>query len=460
VSENLAFDKYSGKTVVTRTTDAHNQVIDGVQHDGFYYTLNVLGSWIYDALGQKAENSNNFNQLGVSVGSIVSYGDKEKANPIESLAYRENDVPVSNGDYLQTIVSASAQTLGTNMFADESVNTVVSDYDIGSEAIAQLNERYYPQGIYVYRTHRTPSHNSGKYPGKEFFNYSGGILTDFNLFDYTNPINSISNNWQLTSEVTKYSPNGEPLEERNVLGVYSAVRYGYAKRVPVIIAENAQYNEIGFVDFEMVPDGAGSGIFVSEDEAHSGKKSILYTENVDLLSVADLSVTSNLAKKGAIARFWLQSRFPDKRFVNDKANVRLRVNSKSTPVTCEKIAQTGQWSLYQALIQPSYLVANDPIRLQLIYDLDEEHHENAFVDDVCIQPLDAQSTCYVYDPLTFKLLVRFDGQHFGTYYIYNREGKLVRQMIETEKGMQTLKETTYNTPKLARIANPLNSYQQ
>jgi len=52
----------------------------------------------------------------------------------------------------------------------------------------------------------------------------------------------------------------------------------------------------------------------------------------------------------------------------------------------------------------------------------------------------------VYDPRNFRLLASFDDQHFGMYYQYNAEGKLVRKLVETERGMRTVQETQYNTP--------------
>ena len=51
------------------------------------------------------------------------------------------------------------------------------------------------------------------------------------------------------------------------------------------------------------------------------------------------------------------------------------------------------------------------------------------------------------DPTTRKLLASFDDQHFGLFYQYNAEGKLVRKQVETERGLQTIQETQYNTPK-------------
>ena len=76
--------------------------------------------------------------------------------------------------------------------------------------------------------------------------------------------------------------------------------------------------------------------------------------------------------------------------------------------------------------------------------------ENIWIDDVRMQALDAQMICYVYDVNTLRLLTSFDDQHFGLFYQYNAEGKLVRKLIETERGMKTVQETQYNTPLISR----------
>jgi YD repeat-containing protein len=73
-----------------------------------------------------------------------------------------------------------------------------------------------------------------------------------------------------------------------------------------------------------------------------------------------------------------------------------------------------------------------------------------WVDDVRLQPAQAQVTAYVYDRTTLKLLASFDDQHFGLFYQYDSEGRLVRKLVETERGRKTVQETQYNVPKVPR----------
>jgi hypothetical protein len=111
-----------------------------------------------------------------------------------------------------------------------------------------------------------------------------------------------------------------------------------------------------------------------------------------------------------------------------------------------RTAQTGEWALYTATVSPELLPAaeNTSFFVKLLGGKD------VWVDDVRFQPRDAQATCYVYDASTLRLLTQFDDQHFGLFYQYNDEGKLVRKLIETERGLKTIQETQYNLPQAQR----------
>ena len=57
-------------------------------------------------------------------------------------------------------------------------------------------------------------------------------------------------NWRWTSEITEYSPFGMELENRDPLDRYSAATYGYNNSLPLSVAANAKYSDIGFDGFE------------------------------------------------------------------------------------------------------------------------------------------------------------------------------------------------------------------
>jgi YD repeat-containing protein len=106
------------------------------------------------------------------------------------------------------------------------------------------------------------------------------------------------------------------------------------------------------------------------------------------------------------------------------------------------VAQTGEWTLYEATVIPNSTIATSAVITILSTTLDSD----IWIDDVRVQPYDAQVMTYVYDNVTMRLLASFDDQHFGMYYQYNAEGKLVRKLIETEKGIKTVQETQYHIP--------------
>jgi hypothetical protein len=85
-----------------------------------------------------------------------------------------------------------------------------------------------------------------------------GFFTNFRPF-WKKPVSGISwapersdFAWTWKQEVVKYSPfgNGMELENKDPLGRFTAAVYGYNNTLPVIIGQNARYNEIGFQGFE------------------------------------------------------------------------------------------------------------------------------------------------------------------------------------------------------------------
>src|SRR5690606_33213482 len=91
--------------------------------------------------------------------------------------------------------------------------------------------------------------------------------------------------WTYASEVTKYSPYGVELENRDALGRYSAAQYGYGYTLPVAVSSNSKYSEMGFDGFEDydVTTGNASSHFgfhnadsveITDERSHTGTKSI------------------------------------------------------------------------------------------------------------------------------------------------------------------------------------------
>ncbi len=368
--------------------------------------------------------------------------------------YHEEEVGGSFTIPVNTVLSANAITMKKDWFGtiDPAVAQAYGLEENPSPThyvYEQLNAKYLPHETYVFNSGRTSAINTNR-------NYNGGLCTNFVPFDWTltNPRNNEDNGWMHTNEITKYSPNSQALEEENILGIPSAVKYGYHNYLPVAIAGNAKYSDIQFYDFE-IPQNGITQITEYSNIAHSGSSSLFYNYNKDkvYLNISGQQwQQSGLKDKGAIIKVWLKSHYPTNNgtqtpLYNDNPNFRLRVNNDVNyefPFT--KIAQVGEWALYSIKVTDldSY---SSGISLKFIYNIDDESNTNGekvFFDDIRIQPVESTMKCMVYDKTTFKVLTEFDDQHFGLFYQYDAQGSLIRKMVETEKGLKTVSETHMN----------------
>lgn len=117
-----------------------------------------------------------------------------------------------------------------------------------------------------------------------------GFFKSFHpMYEYNNGWIPNVTNWTKAAEVTRYSPYGFELENKDALDRYSAAQYGYNNSFPMAVGANAQYSEIGFDGFEDYGfDGCpysehfkfhGDGVLLSNREFHSGKHSIKISGN-------------------------------------------------------------------------------------------------------------------------------------------------------------------------------------
>ncbi len=67
--------------------------------------------------------------------------------------------------------------------------------------------------------------------------------------------------------------------------------------------------------------------------------------------------------------------------------------------------------------------------------------DTAYFDDVRIHPFHALMKSYVFDPITLRLAAALDENNYATFYNYDEEGQLVRIKKETERGIETIKES-------------------
>ncbi len=442
-TEHVAFNPANGKPIVTKTFDSYHDVTlvksnrGDDKHDGSINNVTIPADMIYPELGPKSENMSYANRLSEQAMSFTTYG---KGHWFDSIIHSANSEWNADAISTNAVISASATTYRNNWFTGDNVS-ILHEYGVDLDQQATLNEVWRPQATYIFNAGNVTSANN---PENRIYN--GGIIEDFTMFDWQATPDP---EWLKTATITKYSPQGNPLEEYDVLNIYSAARYGYQGYFPVITAKNAAYSSIYFDDFENNTNA------VTKANAHSGNKCLDMNQYMGTNLVASshgLKMNQHLMDEGAMVKVWLCNE--DARgysMENSEAGFQVVINNNVT-APFEKIASTGKWTLYQAYIKDweNMAMLNDNITIGLEYNIAQG--EKVFIDDLRFQPYDASATCYVYDVNNYRLITQFDDQHFGVFYQYNAEGKLVRRMIETERGLKTLKETQYNTKRIERAS--------
>lgn len=354
-------------------------------------------------------------------------------------------------EIVYNVISSSATTMNhiwpydAAIFDLKNYNTGKNDYETGMKGKWRTSSSYaYKEAIVGGAIEKTTKHERI---------YASAGTYSMSMFGWKSNAPADSNKWVRTSTVTKYSPNGSAIEEKDASHFYSTAKYGYNLTLPYLVAKNSTYSSVNFESFENMYSPS-IGVYRVEENlpvantnittafAHSGKKSYILTTASFIFAKSVL--TSQMTSAGVSCKVWVKD--PQRTNLPIKGTV---VGAASLPLIFNKIAQTGEWSLYEAKVTNwTGLVVGNPIDFYITNNIVSQ--PTIYIDDIRMQPLNAQVNTYVYDNVSKRLLTSFDDQHFGLYYQYNQEGKLVRKLIETEKGMKTIAETQYNTPKTNR----------
>lgn len=301
-----------------------------------------------------------------------------------------------------------------------------------------------------------------------FVDESGNTAGAFVLYDWHNQESNAATAWLTSTIVTQYAPSGAAIEEKNVLEIYSAAKLAHEQVVANATAANARYDAIGFESFEehdVAVPGHPFADDITDDYAHTGRRSYALDPGGEASDPLDSFVVStqtiapgggSTEKKGVLVKFWIKQEYDDDPPANeapfnviigeDPAVSALSDEDLGTyqPGTIVRVAQTGEWTLYQ-FIKDDFTETDDGETITIALSSNLPSTSPVWVDDIRVQPLDAQMTCNVYDPNTLRLVAQFDDQHFAAFYQYNGEGKLVRTLRETESGIMTVAETQYHS---------------
>ncbi len=373
------------------------------------------------------------------------------------IAFRRDECP---GNFIFSCVSATAQPNIFDNTVAASATSYSDDWPLAPGDRAAYN---FVQGANEFETGergkwRTKNSYVFKAPlvetGK---NYSAGT---FQLEDFSWRYEEANNpsKWIRSSTVELYSVHGEAIQERNVLGIASAAKFGYDEALPYLTAQNAEYQDVYFESFERsygnylednIP-ARENGVTLTTEVVHAGARSARLDGTFQF---NEIRLSDQLVNHGLMLKAWVWTGQPSQ--LNDLRLVILNTNGtdvSATPVTT--VATIGGWTLVEAethdfgALQVGDLRENSDI---MVPALRYTGAGDIWIDDIRVQPSDAQMSAYVYNPANFRLLTVFDDQHFGLYYRYNAEGQLVRKQIETERGVKLIQETQYNTPRVSRV---------
>ncbi len=315
-------------------------------------------------------------------------------------------------------------------------NATNNAYETGAKG------RWRPEATFAYRTSIMSGLGGTRRIYKDagvYLNDSGTIYDAFRMFDWRDTSANQSTKWLQLGTTTIASPFGEPLEERNIMGIYSSARFAHANTVPALVAKNARY---GSIDFESFEDGRRN----DSTYAHSGRGSLrlpLNGSNSDPIFTVKSDAQNTV--EGILVSAWVKRTYgggaPENAVPIDV--------SITTDSSFRRVAKTGEWALYEAEIKDfgATYTSGTSVDIRLQNTIGSSYGDTVWVDDVKVQPLDAEAVCYAYDPATLRTVAQFDDRHFGVFYRYNGEGKLTHVQRETERGMKTVTETQYHLPK-------------
>lgn len=378
----------------------------------------------------------------------------------DQVAYITSDCEIECD--LEGILHASALQLSENWEFNykDAGNTMVhrgnDDYPMQDELdngnynkVAAKNEgTWLPYQSWVYQTERKQKGTKGL-NGVEID--KDGEYEKFRFFKWNKPDTSNQHNsWEWSNRMTKYSPYGNELENKNRLGIYSAELYGYNNTVVTATAVNTQYSEIAYENFEEAESIIGynlTGHFsgtvkTTQDDGHTGNKALLVEKTDGPLSLVQTNFKPKANKKYHLSS-WVKTYkgYGGSIKVYQSGNLLATLTSGYTTNTnTEHDREIEGWTQ----VSGSFTTANTS-DITLVFERDGT--SDVAFDDLRILPMKASMKSYVYDPLTFKLIATLDDNNFATLYRRDSEGKLVLVKKETEKGMVTVQSTRDNIVK-------------
>lgn len=406
-----------------------------------------------------------------------SYIDDATGDPAEITAYCYN--------YETTCLTFRDCTQYTlaEPYCSGTVGSTANPYVIGVKGI------WYPRLSYTYLSNRDKSayasisdinlREDGEYSSfSPFWQFSGGAWS------------KITTGWTWTVQSILRDPSIGQIEAKNALEIPSSTLFGNNNTIFNMVSDNAHYKYIGYENFEdneyinILDKSCGIEHFdfnlspgvISEKQAHTGNYSLEIEEGDEVTYETSLSQIY-LAQRDEYPKpftiidedclpafapeintsatytltLWAKQVQPLAAPLFDYDKVVVSVKKDGTSILATDYLRSdiieGWQRLEYTFTVPSAASGDITISIKNNNAFEVGKDRRIFVDDIKVIPEKSIAKCYVYDYRTQWLMSELDENHFATFYEYDEEGKLIRVKKETEKGIMTIQEGRYNTPK-------------
>lgn len=368
VSQNMAFDFYSGEPTSVQTRDAYDNV---------YISTTKPAYKVYQGMG-----------LGLKGGR----------NMLTQQAYAETyKMDPADVSKKLALVSATAQTWSNQI-------PVLKPGESLAQASAQTG---------IWRKHATYA-----FIGNDQITLINGLYPADNvtIFSAWNRNDPVSEGWQKDSEVTLYNVSSHGLEAMDVNSQFAATKMTFDRTKVNATATNAAYSEFGYSSAEERPAGDLFGADVVQNSAvyapmaHTGTRALSVQPGAR-------AFTFSIAPKRRTYHVSVWSSLPAAAF-----KYKLDNNTENTAALNVR-GRAGNWYLLEADIPVTQSFNKAEIWC-------EANGAVTYFDDFRVHPLDAAMTSYVYNAWG-ELSHILDNNNLYTEYRYDEMGRLKTTHRET-----------------------------
>jgi hypothetical protein len=361
-------------------------------------------------------------------------------------------------------------------------DTSVNPYQYG------ILGNFRPLRGYVYYGRRMESDTS-----KPFNTRTNGVIKDFAPFWVMQNNQWVpsydTTRWVWNSQTTLFNRKGFELENKDPLGRYNSGIYGYGLTLPTAVLQNSHYQEgayEGFEDYGFETNTCDNACPVAKSfdfsafqagfttaQAHTGRYSLQVAEDSLVGIVADLQIASDaivpqltanmqsdacgaklkgmkaskstivpnfapIAGKKMLIGGWVKedNSCMCKSYTRNHILVSFTIGGSVNTITLNPAGNLVEgWQRYESIVD---IPAN---ATQMKVTLQASDSATTWFDDIRIHPFNAQMKSFVYNAVNLRLMAELDENNYATFYEYDDDGTLVRVKKETERGVQTIKES-------------------